>query len=64
MLFVAAEFQDVPLGDAQVLEQHPRRVRKAGGSLRAHLDRNSFDRLIEAGMCVAAFEQINQMLAK
>ena len=64
MLAVATEFQDVPLRDAHVLQQHPWRVRDARRFAAAQLRWNASDGQVELNVGTPTSEQINQVLAK
>src|SRR6478752_1393508 len=64
MFPVAAEFQNVPLRDAHVLEQHPGRVGKTSWFLSPQPGRETGNRFFHAGMCAAAFQQFEQVLSQ
>src|SRR5262245_6360015 len=64
MFGVAAEFQDVPLRNAHVFEQHPGGVRKTPDLLTAELRGKAFDHVIEFSMRAAILEQGQEMLAE
>jgi hypothetical protein len=55
VILVAAEFQDVPLRDAQVFEQHPWGVGKAWWFLTAKFLGNSGDNFVKFCVGIAAF---------
>ena len=64
MARVAAELQNVPLRDTQVLEHLPSRV---GQSRRLHspqLDRPLGDDVVKRGVCALAAQQLEQVLSK
>src|SRR5208282_2598383 len=61
---VAAEFQNVPLRDAQVFQQHPERVGQAGRLLSKQFVRNVGDYFFELGVGATSIEQVNHMLAQ
>ena len=64
MLRVAAEVQDVQLGEAQVLEQHPGGVREVRYFDAGELQRPVAHRVVEADVRPAAFQQVEQMVAE
>jgi hypothetical protein len=69
VLRIAAEFEDVPLRDADVLEQFPRGVGQqiaigALGTDAATLRRHVFDRIVEGSVRIAAFEERDEVLAE
>src|SRR5579872_4790234 len=64
VLRVAAEFEDVPLRDADVFDQHPGRVREVFGLRAAKFLGQSFYGVFKPGVRVAAFEKFNDVLAK
>jgi hypothetical protein len=62
MLGVAAEFKNVPLSDAQVLEEPPWRERQIFHASRAESRRQAFYGLVEIRMSLPAAQQFNQVL--
>src|SRR5579864_6774863 len=56
MLRVAAELQNIPLRDAQVLQQHPKRMGKTSRLLSDQVRRNSSNNFVELGVRTAALE--------
>lgn len=63
MLGIAAEFEHVPLGDAEVFEQFPGGVRRAFGANSMQSGREVGDGLIEIGMRAAPFEELHELVA-
>src|SRR5687767_13072360 len=61
---VAAEVEDVPLRDAQVLDELPRRMRKAADADAAVPRREPFDGLLEADVRVLPGEDTAKLLAE
>ena len=61
---IAAEFEDVPLSDAHVIDDFPGRVCRAPGSLASQGSGQTFGRRVEARVGSAAVEQIEEMLAE
>jgi len=64
MFGVTAEFQDVPLGQAKVFEQHPEGMGITGGLLAAKAGGDVGDNGVEGGVGVTALQEFKQMLAK
>src|SRR5437870_2386896 len=64
VLRVAAELEDVPKRDAQVLQYLPWRMRAAPRQLPLQRKRHVFHRRIEIEVRAAFGQQINQMFAK
>src|SRR5581483_10865409 len=64
MLRIAAEFQNVPLRDAHVLQQLPRAVRRAGWYCPAQPRRKIRHHRVEIGMRVASTQQVHKVLAE
>ena len=64
MAGVAGELEDVPLGDAQVLENLPRGMLGAPRLFAAQIGGEVFDGLIEVRVSVAAVEKIEHVLAQ
>lgn len=62
MLRIAAELEYVPLSDAHVLEQLPRRVRCSLNSLPAQLGWEVFDRILKVNVCSFRIQQIEKLL--
>lgn len=60
---IAAELQNVPLRNAHVLDELPRRVRKMIHFLIDKLNGKIIYDFIEADMRAASAEQVQQMLA-
>ena len=58
MLGIARELENIPLGDAQVLENFPRRVLGAFRPFAAEFDREVLKDRIEIRVSIAAFEEI------
>ncbi len=61
---VAAEFENIPLRQPKMLEQHPGRVRESVGFYAAQLLRHVFHDVVKPGVGAAAVKQINDVLAK
>src|ERR1051325_4437256 len=61
---IAREFQNVPHGDAHVLEHLPGGVRKSFDSLAAFIDWKIFYEITERDVSIAVIQQRRQMLAK
>ncbi len=61
---VAAEVEDVELGEAQVFEELPGRKGQAFGLLPAPLGRNAVDGLVEADVGALPGEQLHQVIAE
>lgn len=61
---VAAEFEDVGLGDADVFEEHPGGVGEVGRLLSAEFWGEIFDGVFEGGVGVSAFEEFEDVLAE
>jgi len=61
---VAAEFEDVRLGEAQVFEEHPEGVREVGGFLATEVGGEVGHDRVECGVGVASVEQFEKMLAE
>ncbi len=53
----SGEVEDVTLGDAEVLEELPRRVREIGRYDATMVGREVFDRIIECSVSVATPEE-------
>jgi len=64
VLLVAAEFEYVPLGDADVFEEHPGGVREIGGLGAAEVRRETLDDVFEFGMGVASAEEFEEMFTE
>src|SRR5215472_10333609 len=64
MFFVAAEFEDIPLRDAQVFEKHPGRVREIGGLGAVEFWREVLDGVLKCRVGVAAVQKFEQMFAQ
>jgi len=64
MFRIAAEFEDVPLGDAKVLEDHPGRMREVIWLLAAQVGWKIFDRVIKSGVSVSAGEESDEIFAE
>ena len=64
VLSVAAEFEDVPLRNAHVLEQPPCRKRKSGGADATQLRREVREDLFKGNVRAATVQQIQQMLTQ
>src|SRR5712692_4261222 len=64
MLSVAAEFENVPLRDARMLQQLPTSVRQAGRKRTALVGRELFQRVHELHVRGAALQQIDHVLAQ
>jgi hypothetical protein len=60
----AAEFEDIPLCDAEVFEEHPGRVRVVGGLFATKIRREIFDDVFEFGVGVASDKEFEEMLAQ
>ena len=58
MLRIAAEFQDVPLCNAHVLEQLPRRMRRAFDLFATQLRRQPAHGIIKASVSALEAEQV------
>ena len=64
VFFVAAEFEDIPLGQTEVFEEHPGRVREVCGLGAAEFGRKiSYDG-VEVGVSVASSEEFDEILAQ
>src|SRR5205823_10644460 len=61
---VAAKFEDVPLRNAQVLQQPPGRVRDAGRPGAAQRGRQVGDGRVEVQVGAAAAEQVQKVFAQ
>src|SRR5215831_7173949 len=64
MIGVPREFENVPLGDAHVLQHLPSGVGKTGNALSAFLDRKPFDEIVKGHVGVTAIEQRQQLFAQ
>jgi hypothetical protein len=64
MFRIAAEFQDVPLGDAQVLQEPPGAVRHKRDGTAAKGRWNVGHSFIEIQVSAATFEEIEEVFAK
>src|SRR5215831_5843837 len=64
VVLVAAEFEDVPLRDAQVLEEHPGGVREVGGLGAVEFGPEVFDGVFKCGVGVATFQEFEEMFAQ
>jgi hypothetical protein len=62
VLRVAREFENIPLGDAQVLENFPRRVLCAFRPFAAEFDGEVLEDRIEIRVSIAAFEETYDVL--
>lgn len=64
VIWVAAEFQDVPLREAQVFEEHPQGVRVVGGFLAAEIGGDVGDDVVESGVGLAALKKLDKVGAE
>ena len=64
MFGAAAEFEDVPLGDAEMLEEHPGRGGVICGLRTAEVCGKIFHYIFEFGVGVAAIEKIEKVFAQ
>src|SRR5207245_4324783 len=64
VLRVPAELEDIPLREAHVLQQLPRRMRCSGRLCTGFLTRQFSERGLKAGVCAFAFEEVQQMPAQ
>ncbi len=64
MLLIAAELQDVPLRQPQMLQQHPRRMRELRRLLATQLHRQAFDNIFKLGMRSSTRKELVQMFAQ
>src|SRR5258706_6201756 len=64
VIFVAAEFENVPLRDPHVLEHLPRSVGQVLNPLAATLRRETSEKVFKVDVRVAATQQLQQMFAK
>src|SRR5207244_13189566 len=60
----AAEFEDVPLRDAPVLEKLPGRMQQPRGSRSAQRRRQILNRIVNVEVGAAALEQVHEVLAE
>src|SRR6267154_2253146 len=61
---VAAELENIPLGQTKVLEDHPGRMRQCMGFHTEQFLWHVFNSIVKAGVRAAAAQQIKHMLAK
>jgi hypothetical protein len=64
VLFVAAEFEDVPLREAEVFEEHPGRVWEVRGLRTAEFGREIFNDVVEFGMSASSGEKVGEVFAQ
>ena len=64
MLRTSAELEDVPLGDAEMFEKFPRRMRRAFGTFATQGDREVLDGVVEGQVSLSAAQQFDEMFAK
>ncbi len=64
VLGTSAEFQDVPLRDAQVLEKLPGRMRQPRGSRSAQRRREILQRIVKMEVRATTLEQMNDVFAE
>src|SRR5579864_7155415 len=64
MVWIPAEFQDVPLRDPRMLQQLPARVRQSRSKRTALVRRKFLQRIHELHVRRSALQQIHQMLAQ
>ena len=62
MFLIPAEFQDVPLRDPYVLQNHPRRMRKILRLAATQFRRKVFDDIIKLGVRAPTCNQISKIL--
>jgi hypothetical protein len=63
VLWIARELEDVRLGDAQVLEDFPKRVLCAFGPFATKFDRKVLENRIEIRVSVPALEETSNVLS-
>src|SRR5258708_4124272 len=61
---IAAEIENVPLRDAQMLDEHPCRMRQSLRDLSSQFSRKITDDLVESRMRVTTVEQFEKMFAE
>src|SRR5450755_2663057 len=64
MLAVPAEFENVPLRQAQVLQQHPRRMRKFRGLRTAQLGGQILYNILKLGVGSSTREKVEKMFTQ